>query len=81
MDLGAISIGRPTARSKDMAGTNGFDQTSIRKESCCAGSADLTIGRDQDLTRRKGNGVSRVFTGNLWAAFSGDARCSIFDAG
>ena len=68
MDLGAISIGRSTARTKDMAGTNGFDQTPIRKESCCAGLADPTIGQDQDLTRTNGNGISRVFPGNLWPA-------------
>ena len=26
------------------------------------------FGRDQDLTRTNGNGISRVFPGNLWPA-------------
>jgi hypothetical protein len=68
MDLGAISVEPVDSANEGYGWYEWFDQTPIFKESCCAGSADPTIRRDQDLTRTKGNGISRVFPGNLWQA-------------
>ena len=55
-------------RGQGIGRYEGFDQTPIHKESCCAAWPRQPLGGTKILTRTNGNGISRVSPGNLWPA-------------